>query len=75
MHEIRLNVQDNVFEQFMGMIEIMPKQSIEVMQIDDVPYYPSISYDEACKKVEKSITDISKNLGQPAEQVFKEILD
>jgi len=75
MHEIRLNVQDNVFEQFMGMIDIMSPQSVEVKQIDKIPCYPAISHEDACRKVEKSIADISKKRGEPEEQVFDEILN
>lgn len=75
MHAVKLNIQDNVFEQFMGLIDILPKQSIEIEQIDDVPCYPSISHIEACQKVERSIENISKKLGQPVNQVFDEILN
>jgi len=75
MHAVKLNIQDSVFEQFMGLIDILPKQSVQVEQIDDVPCYPSISHDEACQKVERSITNISKNLGQSVDKVFDEILN
>jgi len=75
MHAVKLNIQDNVFEQFMGLIDILPKQSIQIEQIDDVPCYSAISHDEACKKVEKSISNISNNLGEPVNKVFDEILN
>lgn len=57
---------------FMGLIDILPKQSIQIEQIDDVPCYFAISHDEACQKVEKSI---SNNLGEPVNKVFDEILN
>jgi len=75
MHAVKLNIQDNVYEQFMGLIDILPKQSVTIEQIDDVPCYPSISHDEACQKVEKSVANISKNLGEPVDKVFDEILN
>ncbi len=75
MHAVKLNIQDNVFEQFMGLIDILPKQSIQIEQIDDVPCYPTISHDEACKKVEKSISNISNNSGESVNKVFDEILN
>ncbi len=46
MHVVTLNIQDNIFEQFMGLIDILPNQSVQVEQIDDVPCYSSISHDE-----------------------------
>lgn len=43
-------------------------------KIDNVLYYPAISYEEACKKVEKSISNISKDSGESVDKVFDEIL-
>ncbi len=74
MHEVKLNIQDNVFEQFMDMINILPKQSVQIEEIDNVPYYPAISHEEACKKVENSISNISKDSGEPVDKVFDDIL-
>lgn len=75
MHAVKLNIHDDVFEKFMGLVDILPKQSVTIEQIDDVPYYPTISHDEACKKVEKSVSNISKNLGEPVDKAFDDILN
>ena len=70
MHAVKLKIQDSVFEQFMGLIDILLKQSIQVEQIDDVSYYPNITHNEVCQKVKRSISNISNNLGQPVDKVY-----
>ena len=44
MCAVKLNIQDGIFEQFMGLIDILPKQSVQVEQIDDVPCYINYRY-------------------------------
>ena len=74
MHEIRLNITEEIFEKFMGLIDILPKESISVEEINSVPFYPSISFEEAKTKIENSIANISKNQGRNADLVFNELL-
>ena len=74
MHSLRLNINDNIYEQFMGLIDILPSQSIQIEEIDEVPYYPSISFEEAQEKVTKAIADIPNNKGLPSDKVFDELL-
>jgi hypothetical protein len=40
-----------------------------------MPCFPTISHEEACQKVERSIANIPKNLGEPVDKVFDEILN
>ena len=74
MHSLRLNINDNIFEQFMGLIDILPSQSIQIEEINEVPYYPSISFEEAQQKISNAINDIPKNKGILSDKVFDELL-
>jgi len=74
MHEVRLNITEEIFEKFMGLIDILPKDSIKIEEINSVPFYPAISFEEAKKKIEISIANISQNKGRDADTVFKELL-
>ncbi len=75
MHTVKLNItDDDIFEKFMGLVDILPKDSINIEEIDSIPFYPSISFEEAQKKVKKSVSDISKNLGRDSDIVFSDLL-
>ena len=74
MHEIRLNISEEIFEKFMTLVNKLPKDSIKIEEIDTIPFYPAISFEEAKNKVERSIANISKNRGRDADIVFKELL-
>ena len=74
MHEVRLNITEEIFEKIMGLIDILPKDSIKIEEINTVPFYPAISFEEAKKKIENSIANISKNEGRDADMVFNELL-
>ncbi len=74
MHAVKLNITDEIFEKFMGLVDILPKDSIKIEEIDSIPFYPSISFDEAQKKVKTSVENISKNSGKDADKVFGELL-
>jgi len=71
MHAIKLNITDEIFEKFMGLIDILPKESIKIEEIDSIPYYPAISFEEAQKKVKKSVANISNNQGVESNEFFK----
>ncbi len=74
MHAVKLNITDEIFEKFMGLIDDLPKDSINIEAIDEIPFYPAISFEEAQKKAEKSVADISKDMGKSADTVFDNIL-
>ena len=74
MHEIRLSIEDEIYEKFMGLIDILPKDSILVKEIGTTPVYPAISFDEAKSKVENAVLGISRGEGRNAQTVFKELL-
>ncbi len=74
MHAVKLNITDEIFEKFMGLVDILPKDSITIEEIDSIPYYPAISFEEAQIKVKRSVSNISKNKGRDADTVFAELL-
>ncbi len=74
MHAVKLNITDEIFEKFMGLVDSLPKESIKIEEIDEIPFYPTISFKEAEKKVKKSVADISKNMGTSADIVFDKIV-
>ena len=74
MHSVKLNITDEIFEKFMGLVEILPKDSIKIEEIDTIPFYPAISFEEAQIKVKKSVANISKNIGRDSDTVFGELL-
>lgn len=74
MHTVKLNIANDIYEKFMGIIEILPKGSIKIEEIDNTPYYPAISFEEAQEKVEKAIAYIPKNEGKESSAFFKELL-
>ncbi len=74
MHAIKLNVDDDIFEKFMGLVDILPSKSIQIEEVDEIPYYPAISFEEAKTKVVDAVSDISKGYGTEVDKVFDEIL-
>jgi hypothetical protein len=74
MHAVKLNITDDIFEKFMGLIDILPKESIKIEEIDTIPYYPSISFEEAQQRVQQSVANISQNMGKESETFFNELL-
>jgi hypothetical protein len=73
MHAIKLNVADHMFDKFMDFVNLLPQNSIEIEEIDDVPYYPAISFKEAQQKVAQAIFDIDNENGVliSEEETFK----
>ncbi len=55
MHTIRLNIHDAIYDKLMGLLEILPKDKIEILEDNN---YPSISFEEAQIKVQKAMNNI-----------------
>ena len=72
MHTIQLKIDDSIFEKFMGLLEILPKDKVE---ITDTNEYPSISFNEAKLKVENAINNISKNSGIALDDAINKVLN
>ncbi len=74
MHAVKLNITDEIFEKFMGLVDILPKDSIKIEEIDSIPYYPAITFEEAQIKVKTSVKNIPKNMGKDSDIVFDKLL-
>ena len=71
MHTIQLNIDDSIFDKFMGLLDILPKDKLE---ITDNKEYPSISFEEAKQKVDRALNNISSNSGVSLDQAIDEVL-
>ena len=72
MHSIQLKIDDSIFDKVMTMLELLPQDKIKV---EDKGYdYPTITNDEAKKKVEKAINNIANDSGLDFEKVFDKVL-
>lgn len=71
MHTIQLNIDDSIFDKFMGLLEILPKDKVEVTTDKE---YPSISFEEAKQKVQRAANTISQNKGISLNQAIEKVL-
>lgn len=71
MHTIQLNIDDSVFDKFMGLLDILPKDKIKVTSDET---FPTISFEDAQEKVKKSINNISSNKSIPLEEAINKVL-
>ena len=71
MQTIRLNIDDSIFEKFMGLLEILPKDKIKIEKSE----YPSISFEEAQTKIKKAINNISATSGTPLNETINNIVN
>jgi hypothetical protein len=71
MHTIKLHIDDTIFDKFMGLLEMLPKDKI---QIADESEYPSITFAEAKIKVEKAINNISSHNGISLDDAIAKVL-
>lgn len=71
MHTIKLNVHDSIYEKLMGLLEILPKDKVEVIEDDN---FPAISFEEATVKVERAANNVSKNEGLDLESAIEKVI-
>ena len=71
MHTLQLQIDDSIFDKFMGLIDILPKEKIAILDALDSD---AISFDEAKIKVENAINNISNNNGISIDDAFEKIL-
>ncbi len=72
MHSIQLKIDDSIFDKVMGMLDLLPQDKIKV---EDNGYdYPSITKEEAKRKVQKALKDIGKNNEVPLGEAFDKVL-
>lgn len=70
MHTIQLKIDDSIYDKFMGLLDTLPKDKVEITSDKD---YPSISFEEAKKKVERAINNISLNEGTPLDEAIGKV--
>ena len=71
MHEIKINIADNVFKQFMKFVDILPKGSIEIEELHNTNTDPF--YIERKAMVQQRIQDIDNgNLKTQSFDEFEE---
>lgn len=69
MHTLQLKIDDSIFEKFMGLIEMLPKDKVAVL--DD----NSVSFEEAKTKVLNALNNVSQNNGIEIDTAFDKILN
>ena len=72
MHTLQLKIDDSIFEKFMGLIDILPKEKISVSEDSE---YNSISFNEAQEKVQNAINNVSNNNGIEFDEAFDKVLN
>lgn len=71
MHTLQLNIDDSIFDKFMGLLDLLPQDKIEVTNEAE---YPSISFEEAKAKVANAVNNISLTSGIPLNDAMEQIL-
>jgi len=70
MHTLQLQVDDSIFDKFMGLLDILPKEKISVSDESN-----SISFEEAEAKVQNAINNISNKDGIELDDAFDKVLN
>jgi len=70
MHTLQLKIDDSIFDKFIGLLEILPKDKVAIAK----DYEDSISFEEAKIKVQNAINNISNNNGLEIDDAFNKIL-
>ena len=70
MHTLQLKIDDSIFDKFMGLLDILPKEKISVSEEESDS---SISFKEAQIKVQKAINNIPNNDGIELDDAFDKV--
>jgi hypothetical protein len=70
MHTLQLQIDDSIFDKFMGLLDILPKEKISVSDESN-----SISFEEAKIKVKNAINNISNKDGIKLDDAFDKVLN
>ncbi len=70
MHTLQLKIDDSIFDKFMELLEILPKEKISVTENSN-----GISFEEAQVKVQNAINNISKNKALEVDDAFDKVLN
>jgi len=72
MHTIQLNIHDSIYEKLMGLLEILPKDKVEITEVSSD--FPAISFEDAQQKVQKAINNMEEEKGIPLSQAIDSIV-
>jgi len=70
MHTLQLQIDDSIFDKFMGLLDILPKEKISVTDKSN-----SITFEEAKSKVKRAINNISDTSGLELDDAFNKVLN
>ena len=71
MHTVQLNIDDSIYDKLMGLLDILPKEKIDIFEDNS---YPAISLEEAKQKVKRAANNIDKNEGISLDEAFQSVL-
>jgi hypothetical protein len=71
MHSVQLNIHDSIYDKLMGLLDILPKDKVEILEDSN---YPAISLQEAKEKVKRAANNIDKNEGITLDEAFEHVL-
>lgn len=71
MHTLHLKIDDSIFDKFMGLLDILPKDKVSVSTEDN----DTISFEEAKTKVQNAINNISSNESLDLDDAFDRVLN
>lgn len=69
MHSIHLNVDDSIYDRLIGLIQILPKDKVEILSEEN-----SITFEEAKRKVARAANNLSKQEGLSLDTAIEKIL-
>jgi hypothetical protein len=69
MHSIHLNVDDSIYDRLIGLLQILPKDKVEILSNDN-----SISFEEAKRKVARAANNVSNHEGLDLDTAIEKIL-
>lgn len=72
MHTLQLKIDDSIFEKFMGLLDMLPKDKVSVSENSNDN---SISTEEAKVKVQYAINNISQKSGIEIDDAFEKVLN
>lgn len=70
MRTLQLQIDDSIFDKFMGLLDILPKEKIFISNDSN-----AITLEEAKTKVQKAINSINENRGLNIDEAFNKVLD
>ncbi|MDD5716850.1 MAG: hypothetical protein PHW64_03530 [Sulfuricurvum sp.] len=71
MHSIRQNVDDSIYDRLIGLLQILPKDKVEILSDSD----NSISFEEAKHKVARAANNVLKQEGLDLDTAIEKILN